>query len=369
MSTYTTHNERISGIGLQASAASIWNPRSYSAVRAAIRKAQCTICHFNNTFPLISPSAYYAAKAEGTTVVQTVHNYRFLCPAATFFRDGRVCEDCTKRAAPWPSVVHGCYRENRAATTSVAAMLTVHRLARSLTHKVDAMIALTPFGKSKLLENGFPADQVHVKPNFVLDDPGMGAGAGGAVLYVGRISPEKGVDTLLKAWRRMGAGRRLQIVGEGPQKLKLQRAFSKLDGVEWFGHLNIARAIELMKEAEVLVVPSVWHEPFGRVVVEGFATGLPAIVSRVGGLQHTVKAGKTGYLFTPGDAEELAATLERWYALPDRANAMRREARRAYTTLYSEDAGHRELIRVYELAMQRARCSAPSRTEPVARSL
>src|SRR5205814_1104988 len=169
-----------------------------------IRAQRPRVAHFHNTFPLISPAAYYAARAEGVGVVQTLHNFRLLCPNALFFRDGKVCEDCLGRPVAWPGVVHGCYRGSRAASAATAVMTAAHRALGTWRTAVDVYVALTEFSRQKFIAGGLPAEKIAVKANFVYPDPGPGAGAGGYAVFVGRLSAEKGVETLLAAWRPLG---------------------------------------------------------------------------------------------------------------------------------------------------------------------
>ena len=191
----------------------VWSQSAYRALRAQLRERHYDIVHVHNFFPLISPAVYYAAQAEGCSVVQTLHNYRLSCPAAIFYRDGQVCEDCLGKAVPWPGVLHGCYRGSRAGTATVAAMLAGHRLIGTWRSKVDLYIALNEFMRQKAIAGGLPAERIVVKPNFVGHDPGVGDGRGGFALFTARLNPEKGVPELLAAWRRLGAAHPAQDHG------------------------------------------------------------------------------------------------------------------------------------------------------------
>src|SRR5262249_8455065 len=155
-----------------------------------------------NTFPLMSAAAYYAARAEDVSVVQTLHNFRLCCANALLFRQGEVCEACLGKAAPWRGIVHRCYRDSRTASAAVAAMIAVHRTLGTWRSAVDVYIARTESSRRKLVEGGLPAGKIAVKPNFAYPDPRQGTGKGNYAVYVGRLSAEKGVATLLDAWRR-----------------------------------------------------------------------------------------------------------------------------------------------------------------------
>src|SRR5215212_7679796 len=214
---YTVHNERIERMSpLSLAGATVWHRSSYRDLRALVRREQPDLVHFHNTFPLISPAGYYAAKAEGRPVVQSLHNYRLLCPNALFFRDGHACEDCRGKLVPWPGVLHACYRRSRPASGAVAAMLTTHRALRTWTEQVDVYIATTEFAREKFVQGGLPAEQLLVKPNFLHPAPSPGQVRGDFALFVGRLSPEKGVGTLLETWKRSRVRVPLKIVGDGP---------------------------------------------------------------------------------------------------------------------------------------------------------
>src|SRR5215212_1442885 len=206
----------------------VWSTRSRLALRDRVRELKPHVAHFHNTFPLISPSGYAACRDEGVPVVQTLHNYRLLCPNGLFFRDGHACEDCLGKTPPWPGVMHACYRGSRPATGVVAAMLTTHRALRTWTKMVNVYIALTEFARQKYIEGGLPAERIVVKSNFVHPDPGAGEGGGGYALFVGRLSPEKGLETLLAAWEQLGVKVPLKIVGSGPMAERVAKASRRL---------------------------------------------------------------------------------------------------------------------------------------------
>ncbi len=214
---FTVHNNQIRLFGrLSLARTAIWNSDIYNKIRKVICHEKPDIMHFHNTLPIISPAAYYAAKTEGVAVLQTLHNFRLLCANALLFRDGHICEECIGKFVPWPGVLSACYRKNLAATSVIAVMLSVHRLLRTYRRMVDLYIALTDFTRQKFIQGGLPAENIVVKPNFIDPDPGIGNGQGGYAIFAARLTPEKGVNTLLSAWDKIGGKIQLKIIGDGP---------------------------------------------------------------------------------------------------------------------------------------------------------
>jgi len=346
---YTRHNDDIADMSRRHVATqTIWNRRTYHELRSIIQREQPDVMHCTNTFPLISPAAYTAAKKERLPVVQALRNYRLLCPSATFLRDGSVCEACLGKAIPWPSVLHGCYRDSRAATAVIATMLTTHRLLKTWKRSVSLYYSLTQFARSKFIEGGFSADRVVVKPNFIRTDAAPGDGSGGYVLFVGRLSPEKGIDTLLNAWSRLPATTQLKIVGDGPLAERVRRAAEKDDRIEWLGQQPLDDVLQLIGDAACLVMPSVWYETFGRTIAEAFSRGTPAVVSKMGAMQELVDHGRTGFHFEPGNADDLATTIQQMLADPTQLANMRRAARTEFEDKYTAEANYRMLMAIYE---------------------
>lgn len=254
---YEENNDRIANLNrAQVAIRTVWSQEAYQTVRQKLQQSRSDIVHVQNFFPLISPSVYYAAQAEGVPVVQTLRNYRLICPNGLFFRDNRVCEDCLGKFVPYPGIVHACYRQNRAATGVTAAMLTVHRALHTWSEQVNLFISLSEFARQKFIQAGISQDKIFVKPNFVAPDPGVGSGSGGYGLYVGRLSVEKGLDVLLSAWERLNAPIPLKIVGEGPLESQVVEATKRLSQVEWLGRKPLAQVYELIGEAMFLIFPS-----------------------------------------------------------------------------------------------------------------
>jgi glycosyltransferase involved in cell wall biosynthesis len=401
---FEADNDAIDSMGKVAALKStIWNKSSYHAVRQAVREHRAQVVHFHNTFPLISPAAYQAAHDEGAAVVQTLHNFRLLCPSAVFFRDGKVCEDCLGKRLAWPGIVHKCYRGSAAASAAVAAMSSLHRMKGTWHNAVDQYIAPTNFARQKFVDAGFLADRIAVKPNFLDPDPGIGTGEGGYAVFVGRLSHEKGLETLLEAWqilsrdalfspspgtpgegkgggfgsaahlaeassltlpRSNGGGEialvnatlyapPLKIVGDGPLAPLVREAVSRATGIEWLGRQPAQRVLELIGSAKFLIFPSRCYETFGRVAVEAFARGTPVIASNHGAMADVVRHDQTGLLFEPGNPAALEQAVRSLCSDASTLLRMRRAARLEYEEKYTGDANHAMLMDVYNRAMAR----------------
>jgi glycosyltransferase involved in cell wall biosynthesis len=348
---YCLHNDSIATMNqLEVASRTLWSGPAHREIRELLRRHRPHVAHFHNTFPLISPAAYYAARAENVPVVQTLHNFRLLCPNALFFRDGKVCEDCLGRAIPWPSVVHRCYRDSAAASTGVATMLTVHRALGTFRKAVDVYIALTEFSRQKFIAGGLPPEKIVVKPNFLHFDLGPGGGAGGYGMFVGRLSPEKGLPTLLQAWQHLRGDVPLRIVGDGPLSAAVQEAAVKDPRIQWLGRKSLEEVYALLGEAVFLVVPSQCYETFGRVVVEAFARGTPVVVSNLGAMAELVDPGRTGLLFEAGNAADLATQVRRLLADGSALTRLRQQARCEYEAKYTAEANYSTLMAIYRTA-------------------
>jgi glycosyltransferase involved in cell wall biosynthesis len=329
----------------------IWSRDTYCEARALIRRERPHVVHCTNTFPLISPSIYYAARAEGVPVVQSLHNYRLLCANSLLLRDGHVCESCLGKMTLWRGVLHGCYRQSRAGSAVVAAMVAAHRLAGTWTRAVCRYVAMSRFSRSKFIAGGLPADRIAVKPNFVPSDPGPGTGGGGYAVFVGRISAEKGIEVLLDAWQRLGRRTALAVVGDGPLAGRVRAAARSNPAIRWLGRQPADRVLSILGEASCLVLPSLCYENCPKTLLEAFAKGTPAIVSRRGAMAEMVDEGRTGLAFRPGDSRSLAEAVAELLNHPARAACMRVAARREYESKYTAEANYRALLAIYRDAI------------------
>ncbi|MGH7787072.1 MAG: glycosyltransferase family 4 protein [Candidatus Binatia bacterium] len=362
---YSVHNNAISSMSrLAVARATLWNGEAMRELAALFERERPDVAHFHNTFPLISPAAYYAARAANVPVVQSLHNYRLLCANAIFYRAERVCEDCQGRLGLWAGVAHGCYRDSRAASGVVAAMLALHRARGAWSDLVDVyVVAVGEGAREKFVRGGLPAERLVVRNNGLYPDPGIGHGQGGYALYAGRLVPEKGLAVLLAAWKSLVDPPPLKIVGDGPMAGAVADAAARCAAIERLGGQSGDRVVQLMKDAHILVVPSVWYEGVPRVIVEAYAVGLPVIASDIGALSSMVTHGRTGLHFRPGDAGDLATQVAWATQHPVQLLAMRRAARAEFDARYSAERSYDALMAIYERAIEHARARARS-SEP-----
>jgi glycosyltransferase involved in cell wall biosynthesis len=362
---HTVHNSSTNGMSRLALAAStVWSADARREVRTLLRRERPDIMHVHNTFPLLSPAIYYAASAEGIPVVQTLHNFRLVCPSAILFREGRPCEECVGRRIPLPGVVHACYRSSRAASAVACAMLAVHRSLGTWTRKIDLFIALTDFARRKFVEGGLPADRLFVKPNFVHPDPGRGSGDAGYALFAGRLSPEKGIGTLLSAWERLGGRVELRILGDGPLAERTRARAGEIAGITFLGRCSRDQVLDAMRGAEFLVFPSLWPEGFPLVLAEAMATGLPVVCSDSGAPGSLIADGRTGLHFRTGDAGDLANKVRWMLDHQAEVRCMGGEARRVYERELTADRNYELLMEGYSIAASPGRSRQPVTAVP-----
>jgi glycosyltransferase involved in cell wall biosynthesis len=353
---YTLCNDAISGLSrVRAGQLALWNGEAYRDLRDLVRATRPDVAHFENTFPLISPAAYYACDAEGVAVVQTLHNFRIVCPSAIFYRNGSVCEDCLGKKVPWPGLLHRCYRGSWLASAVVVAMLASHRALGTWRHKVDAYIALNGFVRAKVIAAGLDPEKVYVNPNFLPLNSEPGDGEGSFALFAGRLTPEKGIQTLLDAWQELGSDLPLMIAGDGPLAAQVAAAAERRANIEWLGWRPVEEVHALAGRAKFVVVPSVWYEGFNRILLEAFAKGTPVIGSRLGSMQCIVEHGRTGLLFTPNDPSDLVRQVRGLLAAPEAYRRMRLAARREFETHYTAEVNHARLLRIYDAAREHRR--------------
>lgn len=333
----------------------LWSEESRRAITRELRRNRPDVVHVHNTFPLLSPSIFYACRREEVPTVVTFHNYRQVCPSGTLFRDGALCSDCVNRL-PLPAVRHGCYRSSPTATAPLALESLLHR--GTWRHLPSAYVFISEAERSRFAPLRLPFERTFVKHNLVpLEPPPEGVGREHKVVYVGRLSDTKGLPTLMAAWdifaaRGNASGLRLVIAGTGPLGDVVTDWSSRHPAVEYAGLLDGDACRRLVAGARAVVVPSEWDETFGLVVVEAMAVGVPAIVSRRGALPELVTDGVDGLVFGAGDAAALADMFTMVDASPERFEGLGSEALRSYRHKHDPAENLEQLLSIYRFAIE-----------------
>jgi glycosyltransferase involved in cell wall biosynthesis len=363
--TYTKHNDDVDEDDprqvLRTAAGMPWAWPVYHELRELIQRERPDLAHFHNTFPLISPSAYAACKELNLPIVQTLHNYRLVCCAGTFFRDGAPCQKCTS-ASPWAGVRHRCYRGSLAGSAAVAWMLRSNWRRGIYTELIDVYVALTQFAADRFAAEGLPRERIVINPNFVDSTGPPSAGGGGYAVFAARLSEEKGIPTVLKAWREL-RDVPLKVVGDGPLLAEFVSS-ARAEGlpIEFLGMQPRADVLELIGRADLQVVASECYEGFPLVVAESYARGTPVVASHIGGLIEIIRPEETGLHFEVGNAGSLVAQVRRLWGDPALRARLRIGARRRYEAEYTPERSLERLLAIYE----RARAVAAARAAALA---
>jgi glycosyltransferase involved in cell wall biosynthesis len=350
---YEEYNDRIADLNpISVALGTIWSEKSRLRIAGILDSEKPDIVHFQNTFPLISPSVYYACRQAKAGIVQTLQNYRLLCPVATMYRAGNVCTDCLGKNFAMPGIVHACYHKSHMQSAVVAAMVAFHRALGTWKNSVDAYIALTEFSREQFIKGAFPQEKIFIKPNFHASDPGQKSGIGDYALFVGRLSEEKGITTLLSAWRSLSVP--LKIVRDGPlrDELLIEIGRANLNSVEYLGSLLHSEVVRLMKQAYVLILPSGWYEGFPLVIAESLACGLPVITSNIGSQAEIIQNGFSGLHFESGRAGDLAEKVRWLWDHPQESEHLGRNARREYEEKYTPKKNYEMLMDIYSRVLE-----------------
>lgn len=356
VSLFTRNSDEIihEGVGgnVRGALATPWNPWMKKKVQRTINDFSPHVMHVHNTFPLLSPSIFYGAKGR-TARVLTLHNYRLFCPAAIPMREGKVCTECLDTHSSWPSIKHGCYRKSRIATIPLASSVSLHRFLKTWDKHVDGFIALTDFQRDLMVDAGLPQDKVHIKPNFYSGSPNVVSWNERKpyVVFAGRLSEEKGVISLLKAWAAWGPGApELRLVGDGELRSKLEAMASNLP-IKFLGQMTSEEAEAQVANASLQILPSEWFEGFPMVVREAFAFGTPSAVSDIGPLPSIVTHGKNGVVFQPSDHFSLLKEVKKIWDEPGKLESLGRGARYEFEDKYTEESNYSMLLEIYEKAI------------------
>ena len=364
VAVYTRHSDEIRGTGNgeQGTVRKLWgmvkgaictvgNPFAARAVAKKCRAFKPDVIHFHNTFPLISPLAVRAA-SKYAPVVMTLHNYRTACAAGVPTRDGKVCSLCLDKKCVWDGIKHRCYRGSLLATLPLAINITVYR--KMLSRWTRQFFVFSDFQRSRMVKYGFPYDRIAIKPNFIsmghcVEESHIKANQ---IVYVGRLSPEKGLSTLIEAWRLIGRSLmcKLILIGDGDFRTDYEAAVTGLD-VEFVGKQSNEVVRRMIAASKAVILPSECWEGMPITVLESFAEGTPCIVSNLGALPEMMKNSTLGEVFEAGNAEALAAAIKRLLARPD-YEEMCAATKREAETKYSEAANYKRLMEIYSGVLQ-----------------
>lgn len=362
----TRHSDEIRARGMlgavQGALATPWNPWMVRALRQEMQRSRPDVMHVHNTFPLVSPAIFHTAGPVARVI--TLHNYRLFCAAGTPLRGCQVCTECLDRRSAWSALKYGCYRESRLATAPVALSVALHRKLGTWTQHVDAFIALTAFQRERMVGAGLPADRVHVKPNLYARNvcPIAYERRGEYVVFAGRLSVEKGVDTLIRAWILWGStAPELRIVGDGPLRQSLQQLAASALGtrIRFLGQVSAAESEQQIATGRLLVLPSISFEGFPMVICEALARGTPVAASDIGPFPCIVEERVNGILFRPRDAQSLVQEVRKAWETPGLLERLSEGARRSFEGSYTEGANYQTVMSIYEQAkvVRRARIS------------
>lgn len=325
---------------------------AYKEMAEVIRVRRPQVAHFHGIYPQLTVSAIKACRDAGVPVVMTLHNYRLNCSAGILRRAGSTCELCWGQS-PLHGLIRRCYRGSLVPTVFATAAQYTNRhllVAKSL---VSYYFALTAFAKEKHVRIGIPQERIIVKGNSISTVVSEGDGRGDYALFVGRLGEEKGLFTLVEAWRRLGTtAPKLKIVGQGPLRRYLEEVAAEPGlPIEIVGPVDRDRVLSLMRDASFLVVPSEWYEGFPLVIVESLACGTPVLCSSIGGLAEMIRAGETGYTFAPKSPDALAESVRNMVRNQALMSNLRRNSRAAFLDRYSPATNLRSMLDTYERAM------------------
>lgn len=332
-----------------------WSFSSYSKIKKELIKKKPDVIHIHNFFPLLSPSIYHAIHSAGIPVVQTLHDFRFLCPTAFLMRDEHICDEC-KDGAFIKSIQYGCFKNSRLQSIPVALMHKLHHFLKSYTKKIDAYICLTKSQKTLFLEAGFDNERLFIKPNFIEDtfEEARSEKQGEYAVFIGRLGKEKGLKTLIEAWKHL-PDVPLKIIGDGPDAEEFSSLAHNLniENIDFLGYMPHHECMKLLGEASFLVMPSIWYETFGLTIVEAFSHCKPVVASNMGAMADIVKDGETGLLVEAKNAKDLADKAKWLWNNPEECLRMGQNARREYKEKYTHEKNYEMLMNIYQAVIEK----------------
>jgi len=346
---FTAKNKKIEKNLLRTAFSTIWSFSAYRCIYRFLINNKPDILHVHNTFPQLSPSIYWAASALKIPIVQTIHNYRFVCANALLLRKGAPCELCVDKRVRIYSIFYSCYRRSFFATVPIFWMQFIHYLLGTYQHKVDAYIVMTNFLKKIMIRGGLPKSKLYVKPHFVFKKTQKSCRRFFQIIFIGRIASEKGVELLLKAWISLKQSKyKLVIVGDGPQKIELQNYYGFKKNIKWLGWQSHKDILEYLSHSRYLVLTSLWYETFGMNIIEAFSSSTPVIAPAFGGFPELIVDGVNGFLYKPLNVYSLTETLSKLDGINDsKWNFMSEHARKSYEKYYTPERNFKLMMSIY----------------------
>lgn len=331
-----------------------WSLKSYKEIKRLIKTNRPDIAHFHNTFPLVSPSAYFACKDEGVPVVQTLHNHRLFCPGGYFLRNGKICKDCVEKGLRC-SINNACYHDSKIQTAGLAAMLYIHRKLETWNKRIDCYITLTKFAKELYSNAGLPEDKISIKPNFIHDLKAYKKESVRFGVFIGRLGVEKGVESLLHALRKTD-NLSFKLLGDGPLRNSLEDIKSKLNlkNLEFCGYKSREETISILGKASFLVLPAIYYEGFPMVILEAMSLGKPVITTDLGGLPEIIRDGYNGFIVPSGDINVLSEKMNMLVKDKATCEMMGQNARKEYETKYTPEKNYEMLMDIYKKVIERS---------------
>lgn len=346
---YTRHNDEIKGgvlSKLKLGIDTIFSLKTYKEVKKLIDENDIDIVHVHNTLPLISPSIYYAARAKKVPIVQTIHNFRLLCPGATFTRCGEICEDCVSKGLE-QSLKHKCYRNSLSQTFIMYIMLKLHRII-GIYDKIN-YITLTEFNKQKLSTLVKDESKIHVKPNFIEKREDIERTLEDYFVYIGRLDDIKGINFLVEGWKNIDKNINLYIIGTGPEEENLKHIISenRLNNVKLLGFMKREDAFKVIEKSRAIIIPSKWYEGFPMTIAESFSLGVPVIGSKLGNIESIVDDERNGLLFTTNNKESLKEVINKVFHDRELNISLGNNAYKVFKEKYTDEENYRSIEKIY----------------------
>lgn len=347
---YTRHNDEIKGgvlSKLKLGIDTIFSFKTYKEVKKLIDENEIDVVHVHNTLPLISPSIYYAARAKKVPVVQTIHNFRLLCPGATFTRNGEICEDCVSKCLE-QSLKHRCYRDSLTQTFIMYAMLKFHRIIGTY-NKIN-YITLTNFNKNKLLNLVKDESKIYVKPNFVEKRDKVERALEDYFVYIGRLDDIKGINFLVEAWKEIDKNIDLYVIGTGPEEEKVKKFIKENDikNIKMLGFMQREEAFKIIQKSRAIIVPSKWYEGFPMTIAESFSLGVPVIGSKVGNIESIIDDRTSGLLFEMNNKTSLKEIIDHIFYNKEKNEELGENAYKTFYKYYTDENNYKTLSSIYQ---------------------